>query len=303
MRFRSLFDRKGLSLERLAAFCEFAEHGSIVAATGGDPARQALVSRQISELESFFEIALVERQGRGLVLTGAGRELAFLIRDYLRRLEEFASAQRETSWTVRVMASNSIGQWLILPRLAKLRAAWPEIRVHLQHEQTREMVRQVQEGLFDLAVVRQQGSGLAGLESASLGKLTYGLYVPPPTSPFRPTKGGLGQALTSHPLALPIGGSMREKIEGLAAKTKKPLNVILEGSSYMQALEALRSGACAAVLPDLALPRDERQHYLRIPIPGNVEIALIWRKRTAERNPRLALLTKNLLTLWKMNEP
>ncbi|MCH8476104.1 MAG: LysR family transcriptional regulator [Opitutales bacterium] len=112
MRFRSLFDRKGLSLERMAAFCEFAEHGSIVAATGGDPARQALVSRQISELESFFEIALV--------------------------------------------------------------------------------------------VIRQERSRLTGLEIASLGKLTYGLYVPKQMVSRLPARYSLQRALPLFPLALPI---------------------------------------------------------------------------------------------------
>ncbi|MCH8476103.1 MAG: hypothetical protein LAT55_12855 [Opitutales bacterium] len=93
---------------------------------------------------------------------------------------------------------------------------------------------------------------------------------------------------------------MREKIEALAAKGSTPLYLILECSSYMQALEALRSGACAAVLPDLARPKEGPSLYQRIPVPGSIEISPIWRKRTAERNPRLALLTKSILKLWKI---
>ena len=302
MKYRSLFDRKGLSLDRLAAFCEVAETGSIVAATGGDPTRQALVSRQISELESFFEVSLVERQGRGLILTEAGRELAFLIREHLRGLEEFASSQKGTSWTVRVLASNSIGQWLILPRLAKLHQEWPELRMQLQHEQTREMIRQVQEGIFDLAVVRKEGSPLTGLESAPLGNLTYSLFIPKSLSKSLPSRCRLPRALTSLPLALPVGGSMRQRIEQIAAQEKKPLTVLLECSSYMQAAEALRSGPCAAILPDMAISEPEQSHYQRIPLSENIPISLIWKKRSAERNPRLAQLIKSLTSLWKIGE-
>ncbi|MCH8474015.1 MAG: LysR family transcriptional regulator [Opitutales bacterium] len=303
MKYRSLFNRKGLSLERMSAFSEVAEHGSIVAATGGDPARQALVSRQISELESFFETALVERKGRGLILTEAGRELAFLIRESLGRLQEFASSQKGDAWALRMVASNTVGQWLILPQLPELREVWPEVRWQLQHEQTREMLRKVQEGIADVAVVRKQGPDLPGLQTAALGNLTYSLYLPLDKAGELPRKCSLARALTSCPLALPIGGSMRERIERLAARVSQPLKVVFEGSSYLQTSGALRSGASAAVLPDIAISAGERPLYRRIPVPDTVPMVLMWRNRSAERNPRLALLINRLQDFWKIPKP
>ena len=56
-----LFLKSGLSLERLRAFLLFREAGSITRAAGGDPVRVSLISRQLRELEEFFEVELVAK--------------------------------------------------------------------------------------------------------------------------------------------------------------------------------------------------------------------------------------------------
>ena len=77
----SILAKTGFLLDRLAGFCAVAGAGSIVGAARGDAVRQSLLSRQIRELEEFFGTELVRRQGRGLVLTAAGVELAALGRN------------------------------------------------------------------------------------------------------------------------------------------------------------------------------------------------------------------------------
>ena len=63
---------KNLSLDRLRNFAEVVRKGGISTATGGDRSRQALISRQIAELSSHFEVELTRRSGRGLAFTPAG---------------------------------------------------------------------------------------------------------------------------------------------------------------------------------------------------------------------------------------
>jgi hypothetical protein len=74
--FERLFAESGLSLDRLRALVAVGAAGSIVRAAGNDPARQSQYSRQIKELEDFFQTGLVERHGKGIRLTANGRELA-----------------------------------------------------------------------------------------------------------------------------------------------------------------------------------------------------------------------------------
>jgi hypothetical protein len=55
--------KKGFSIERLAAMVSVAEHGGIMSAAGGDPNRQSLLSRQIKELESNLNTSSTHRGG------------------------------------------------------------------------------------------------------------------------------------------------------------------------------------------------------------------------------------------------
>ena len=71
--FSRLFANAGLSLDRLRALVEVGACGSIVKASGGDPVKQSQFSRQIKELEDFFQIRLIERQGKGIRLTASGK--------------------------------------------------------------------------------------------------------------------------------------------------------------------------------------------------------------------------------------
>lgn len=67
--FTKLLSKGGLSLDRLRALLEVGAAGSIVKAAGGDPVRQSQYSRQIKELEDFFQTKLVERHGKDSVRT------------------------------------------------------------------------------------------------------------------------------------------------------------------------------------------------------------------------------------------
>src|SRR6059036_2268319 len=81
--FERLFAESGLSLDRVRALLEVGATGSIVKAANGDPVRQSQYSRQIKELEDFFQSKLVERHGKGIRLTSNGKELARISRFFL----------------------------------------------------------------------------------------------------------------------------------------------------------------------------------------------------------------------------
>jgi hypothetical protein len=73
------------------------------------------ISRQIRELEDFFKIELVKRQGRGIVITDAGKRLAVISREFLKSLNDFDSDCQNLPGRLSLVAPNSIIQWLILP--------------------------------------------------------------------------------------------------------------------------------------------------------------------------------------------
>src|SRR5512141_3216326 len=116
--FERLFAESGLSLDRLRALLEVGPAGSIAKAANGDAVRQSQYSRQIKELEDFFQTRLIERQGKGTRLTANGKELARISRFFMLGLSNFQRGCLAEEQTFRVGASATfIVQWL-LPVLA-----------------------------------------------------------------------------------------------------------------------------------------------------------------------------------------
>ena len=290
-----ILSRTGFSLDRLAGFCAVAGAGSIVGAARGDIVRQSLLSRQIRELEEFFGAELVRRQGRGLVLTDAGRQLAALGRSQLSGLGDFAATCRGARVQITLTASETLLQWLILPRLAQLRAACPQTVFKVRHEDNTAIAARVQEGVYDFGFLRRKPQrGERGI--AELGNLDYLLAAP--RSLVRGREWTLPEALVKLPLALPIGGSLREALDAFTERAGTPLDIVLGCTSYMHAAAALRSGACAAILPALALGDFPSDRFLTWPLTplklGRDPVSVIWNQRNAAIRPAVATLAESL---------
>ena len=289
--YQSLLSQSGFSMERLGNFCSVADAGSIVGAAKGDTVRQSLISRQIRELESFFGVELIRRRGRGLELTEAGRELAAVGRENFKGLADYAARCRSAAWSVRIVASNSVAYWLVLPRLKTLENANGNIRFEIHHEQTREIVTATREGIYDIAFVRKDALG-PGLRHATLGEIGHSLLVP--KAILRTEPKDIASVLGTVPLALPVGGMMREGIERLADKARVRMNVSVGCSSYLQAAQVLQSGMCAAVLPDTALCALKSERFHRLALRDRYTLCLAWSVRNADTRPALAGLIEHL---------
>src|SRR5215469_6345513 len=108
--FQSIETAGGFTIERLRTFCKIAEAGSIVAAAKGDTTRQSQFSRQVKELEEFFCSRLLERSGKSVRLTEAGRKLAVLAQSFFHAVEEMRVAAAKED-ALRIGASESVLRW------------------------------------------------------------------------------------------------------------------------------------------------------------------------------------------------
>jgi DNA-binding transcriptional LysR family regulator len=289
--YQNLLSRTGLSLDRLANFCLFADEGSIAKAAKGDVVRQSQISHQIRDLSEFFGVELVRRKGRGLELTNAGRELAAIGRSQFTGLNDFLARCENTQWTARIVASNSVGFWLVLPAIEKVRERMPNLRIEIHHEQTREMATATREGVYDIAFIRQDAI-LPGLKSRILRKVAHSLLVPKKICPKSPRD--IVSALAHLPIALPIGGRMREYLNGLAANGGKSLHPTVACTSYLHAAKILEAGYAAAVLPDLALPYFDPVQFHSLRLPESFTLCLVWSGRNASTRVALGELIECL---------
>ncbi len=286
----NLFTKSGLSMERLRSFALFADTGSITRAAAGDPVRVSLISRQLRELEEFFEVELVAKRGKGLVLTPEGKQLAGLIREQFSALEDFGNRAKGENVRLSLGGSGTILQWLVASRLAP--DSLPGISFDLIHESETDMVEHLQEGSLDLAIISQQPLGRQ-FAYAPLGVLEFSLFVPKQLGSFK----NLKDAFQRVPLALPIGGRVRDAV---LAHSGCILNTSLGTSGYSAALSAVRSGFYAAVLPVIATT-ELKNDVQRITIPESVlpkrPIVLAWRQRSASTRPALQSAIEELRQL------
>ena len=281
--FEKLFARGGLSMDRLRVLCEVAEAGSIARAAGRDPVRQSQFSRQLKELEDFFEIELTRRQGKGLVLTDAGKELVQIARESIGRLHDFQLEAGARPLCYSIGGGDSLVQWLVLPRLAGLQSALPNISLRLQNLRTAEVISRLQELSLDFGLVRRDAIS-EPLAAFPLGRMKYALYCPRALARGKEPP-SLRQLLHGIPLAMQSGdGAFVQQFRDWAAKSRLNVSIQLECESFPQACRALVSGCFATILPTMARCDLPDAAFLEFDLPflnkKPRQMCLAWNPRT-----------------------
>ena len=303
MKFDRLFAERGLSLERLAALVAVDDAGGISLAAPDDASRQSLISRQLSELEEFFDAELKRKVGKTSQLTPAGKELARIARVHLQSLEEFNRTCRKQPTEIVIGAGDSLLQWLVLPRIRTVRQALPGTLVELQDLQNLAICHQLQDQVIDFGLLRADLVSRGSLEGRLLGKFGYSLFIPDKLRP-RDTKATEAALLQELPLATQGGNTLfQRRLEELAASRGWPLNIQLRCESFPQVSQVLASGQMAAVLPDLArlaLSFDSMWVYpLRSLGELQREVHLAWHPHRLETRPYLAGVKNKLADVLK----
>ena len=125
--------------DKLRIFHAVADAGSLTHAGDRLNLSQSAVSRQIRGLEESLNATLFHRHARGLILTEQG-ELLFDATSAMNKRLEAASArirdsEEEVFGDLRVTTTIGFGTLWLAPRLAKLYAQYPDLRVDLMLEE------------------------------------------------------------------------------------------------------------------------------------------------------------------------
>jgi DNA-binding transcriptional LysR family regulator len=150
-----------IDLVALGALRAVGAHGSVVAAAEVLGFTPSAVSQQIKRLERQTGVPLLERVGRGVMLTGHGRHLVEEGTRLLADLEELQSGLHRQASTVaghvRLAAFASALRGLVAPALPPLLAACPDLRVTLAEREPWDTISLVASGQDDLGVVHSWG--------------------------------------------------------------------------------------------------------------------------------------------------
>lgn len=250
-------NKKGFSIERLAALASVAEHGGIMNAAGGDPVRQSQLSRQMKELEGFFDFALLDRSSTPHQVTDAGRQIARHTELFLHSMKSSVDHFANDRPCVSLAAGESIIQWVLIPTLAKRLTQKNSPRVRFLNQTSSQTVDRLANGLVDIGIIK---------EGSKRGKLAFHkisshhsdvIYNPMFIDPGKkPTWESL--VAMNIPLAIQDhGGTLRAAMERLNTDQEASPQIVAECTSYPQVLDLVQSGACAGILPRLAKKQAE----------------------------------------------
>jgi DNA-binding transcriptional LysR family regulator len=173
-----LFDRPGLSLERLRSLVRVADAGGIAAATDS-PSEQSQISRQLGDLEEYLGGAeLTRRRGRTLELTDDGRELAARAREFLRNVAGLRQkAAPDAPVLLALGGGDSVLAALAIPAVAAVARRTPRLEVSLTSLPAERPVAAIESGRLHAVVAREEPRARA-LEATAVGPWDVRLYAP-----------------------------------------------------------------------------------------------------------------------------
>lgn len=168
--------RPRVTLEQLHSFLAVAQREHVTRAAEAIHLSQGAVSQQVMALERLLEVQLMERLGRRVRLTEAGRavqEAAGAVLSAARAVEATAAAYRGLeSGSLRIAASNTTGVYRLPVWIADFAEQHPQIWISMALDNTAGAVSRLRRDEADCAFVEgpldEQGLELLVIEQDSL---------------------------------------------------------------------------------------------------------------------------------------
>jgi DNA-binding transcriptional LysR family regulator len=148
------------TLHALAIFRAVIAHGTMSAAAEIEGLSQPAISTQIKTLERYYGTSLLERHGRGIRPTLAGR----LVNDYAHRVlalvdelgRGVADLHDLAAGELVVGASSTVGEQLLPAFLGQFHAAYPNVRLSVRIGNSAVISERVSARELDFAIVGEQ---------------------------------------------------------------------------------------------------------------------------------------------------
>lgn len=264
VRYSGLSRPERMNLIQLRYFVRVAEMGSFSKAAIELDVAQPALSRQVRLLETDLHVTLLQRTGRGVLLTEAGKRLfehAVGIQQLVARAREDLGTNRdEATGRIVVGLPPSMGRMLTLPLVVQFKAAMPKARLAIVEGLSAHIVEWISTGRVDLGLIHNPDANPAietihvldePLCLVSAGKVGKASKPAKATHAAKPLPFA---ELATRPLVVPEQThAIRKLLETQAALAGLKLNIAYEVSSVQSILELVRHGHGHAVLAPSAV--------------------------------------------------
>ena len=254
-----------INFHHLAYFAAVARHGSVVRAAEHLGVSQPTVSAQLKVLETSLGERLLERRGKGLVLTEMGRVVrgyADDIFDLGRELEDVVRGRAERGpqpFTVGV--SDSLPKLTTLLLLGPALESRKELRIVLRVGKTERLLQDLATHALDLALADQPVPPTLGVKAYGhlLGESSVSVFGTPALA--RRHRQGFPRSLDGAPFVLQTENTaLRRALDAWFAAARVRPDVVAEAED-MSMLQALgQRGLGLFVAPSVAAAAIRKQH-------------------------------------------
>ncbi len=242
---------KNATFRQLAAFHAVSRLGSVSRAAAELHLTQPAVSIQLKLLEESAGAPLLEREGRGVKLSGAGEVMA----DYAARIldlwreagDEMAAQRGVFSGTLRLGAVTT-AEYLLPPLLVAFSKVQPDVKVQLKVGNRDEIVQMLSGQDVDLAIMGRPPSELKTVAAPFARHPMAFMAAPDHPLMQKKTKVTLADLSGANLLARERGSGTRSTLERLYKDAGLPLRIGSELSSNEAIKQMCAAGFGAAFL-------------------------------------------------------
>ena len=246
---------------------------------------QPSLSAQLAQLETALGVRLFERDRRRVLLTAAGRGLVERARGVLRETADLVEAATRAgdplNGRLQIGVIPTISPYLLPTAAPALRRAHRHLTVVWREEKTAELVRNLQAGTLDAALLALEAD-IGDLEREVIARDPFVLATPL-RHPLGAKAGPMALAeLRDEPvLLLDDGHCFRDQALAACSRTRVRESEF-RATSLSTLAQMVAGGSGVTLLPELAVATETARTSLRVrrladPAPRRT-IGLVWRR-------------------------
>lgn len=260
---------------------------------------QSTLSAGIAELENLLRAQLIERTKRRVRATPLGEEIADKARALLDAATDIAETARAAdaplSGRFRMGVIPTIGPY-VLPRvLARLRRAYPDLRLYLHEERTEALIGQLRRGELECAFIALPYD-IGDLECLSLGPDPLWVVLPEDHPLTRAKAVSSSELAGEELLLLEDGHCLRDHALSACGLRAHGRTDGFQSTSLYTLVEMAANGLGVTLVPEVAitaglLKGSTTKARPLTPDSPPRELALVWRKSFRREGDLAALAT------------
>ena len=208
---------------------KLAELGSVQRTADAIGVTQSSVTQTLAYLEALLETPLFHRHAKGVHPTEACLDLLPLARQMLMGIRDTAQAvearQRQGEGQVRLAASISATNGLLIETMSAFHARWPGIQIQLREAENDEQLQAIARGEVDLVACRRPPVNPEGWEFHPLLADRFAIVCRaqhPLAARGTADRDELESAVW---MALPSGSAARERLDSISARCRAALKM------------------------------------------------------------------------------